>query len=80
MKEQLAIQKQEEAMKLAEQQRLHKEQREREEKRKKEREKEEKRKNVTDRLEMMRKTDIGQKVLGDIDIEVRTTCPGIFSW
>lgn len=70
MKEQLAIQKQEQAMKVAEQQRLHKEQQEREEKRKKEREKEEKRKNVTDRLEMMRKTDIGQKMLGDIDIQV----------
>ena len=70
MKEQQAIQLQEEAMRQAEQERLEKELKEREEKRKKEKEREEKRKNVSDRLEMIRKTEIGQKMLGNIELEV----------
>jgi len=70
MKEQQAIQKQEEAMRQAEQERLQKELKVREEKRKKEKEREEKRKNVSDRLEMIRKTEIGQKMLGNIELEV----------
>ena len=57
-------------MRQAEQARLQKEQKQREEQRKIEKEKEEKRKNVTDQLEMIRKTEIGQKMLGNIDLEV----------
>ena len=67
MKEQLAIQKQQEAMRQAEQERLQKELKEREVKRKKEKEKEEKRKNVTNQLEMIKKTEFGQKIFVNIE-------------
>jgi len=69
LKEQRAVQQQEEAAKVAEQARLTKEQQEREAKRKEEIEKEEKRKNANDRLELFRKSEIGQKILKDIDVE-----------
>ncbi|CAK8675557.1 unnamed protein product [Clavelina lepadiformis] len=69
LKEQQAVQKQEEAVKQAEQERLDKEQKAREAQRKKDKEREEKRRTVTDRIEMIRKTEIGQKILEDIDID-----------
>merc|ERR1712136_575936 len=60
---------QEEAVKEAEKQRLDKEQKEREQRRKKEQEKEEQRRNATDRLEMIKKSEIGQKMLKDLDLD-----------
>uniref|UniRef100_F6R8V3 Eukaryotic translation initiation factor 3 subunit A n=1 Tax=Ciona intestinalis TaxID=7719 RepID=F6R8V3_CIOIN len=69
LKEQRAIQEQEEAVKAAEQERLSKEQKEREAQRRKDADEEEKRKNASDRLEMIRKSEIGQKMLKDIDLE-----------
>merc|ERR1712136_535120 len=68
-KEQRAVQEQEEAVKEAEKQRLDKEQKEREQRRKKEQEKEEQRRNATDRLEMIKKSEIGQKMLKDLDLD-----------
>jgi len=70
LKEQRAIQEQEEQVKIAEQQRLSKEQKEREEQRRKEQEEEEKRRTTNDRLEMIRKSELGQKMLKDIDLDV----------
>nr|CAB3241609.1 eukaryotic translation initiation factor 3 subunit A [Phallusia mammillata] len=67
-KEQRAMLEQEEAVKVAEQQRLNKEQKEREAQRRKELEEEEKRRTATDRIEMIRKSEIGQKMLKDIDL------------
>jgi len=69
LKEQRAVQEQEEAVKEAEKARLTKEQQEREAKRKEELEKEEKRRSANDRLEMFKKSEIGQKILKDIDVE-----------
>lgn len=66
------MQEQEEAVKEAEKQRLDKEQKEREQRRKKEQEKEEQRRNATDRLEMIKKSEIGQKMLKDLDLDVST--------
>merc|ERR1712050_37344 len=48
---------------------LDKEQKEREQRRKKEQEKEEQRRNATDRLEMIKKSEIGQKMLKDLDLD-----------
>ena len=57
-------------MKVAEKARITKEQQEREARRREEQEKEEKRRTANDRLEMFKKSEIGQKILKDIDIEV----------
>merc|ERR1719322_1127697 len=59
LREQRLVQEQEEKVKVAEKARITKEQQEREEKRR----------TANDRLEMFKKSEIGQKILKDIDIE-----------
>lgn len=70
--EQKAVLEQEEAVKVAEQQRLSKEMQEREEMRRKEEKDEEERRVAQDRLEMIRKSELGAKMLKDIDVETFT--------
>jgi len=69
LREQRLVQEQEEKVKVAEKARITKEQQEREARRREEQEKEEKRRTANDRLEMFKKSEIGQKILKDIDIE-----------
>ena len=57
-------------MKEAEKARLSKEQQEREQRRKDEQEEVDRKRDVNDRLEMFKKSEIGQKILKDIDVEV----------
>ncbi|XP_039249045.2 eukaryotic translation initiation factor 3 subunit A-like [Styela clava] len=70
--EQKAAKEQEEAVKAAEQERLTKEMREREEMRRREEKEDEERRVAQDRLEMIRKSELGAKMLKDIDVDTFT--------
>lgn len=67
--EQLAVREQEEAVKAAEQERLNKEMKEREEMRRREEKEDEERRAAKDQMEMIKKSELGAKILEGIDIE-----------
>lgn len=70
--EQLAVREQEEAVKAAEQERLNKEMKEREEMRRREEQEDEERRAAKDQMEMIKKSELGAKMLKDIDVDTFT--------